>query len=150
MINSQVRRRIMGHLGAILFNIGIFGLILCFAAAITGLLWIVIFLFVICFAFISVVCTLGLALTDAGFRNFLSGAFKISTNEKFLLLLEQLVKAFPWVAAITGILLVASAIFLFFDKDNPSSKSRLIALSVFAVIFIVAIIVVPIVLGGRA
>ena len=150
MINSQVRRRIMGHLGAILFNIGIFGLILCFAAAITGLLWIVIFLFVICFAFISVVCTLGLALTDAGFRNFLSGAFKISTNEKFLLLLEQLVKAFPWVAAITGILLVASAIFLIFDKNNKSSRDRLIVLCIMAILLIVAIIVVPIVLGGRA
>ena len=150
MINSQVRRRIMGHLGAILFNIGIFGLILCFAAAITGLLWIVIFLFVICFAFISVVCTLGLALTDAGFRNFLSGAFKISTNEKFLLLLEQLVKAFPWVAAITGILLVASAIFLIFDKNNKSSRDRLIVLCIMAILLIIAIIVVPIVLGGRA
>ena len=150
MINSQVRRRIMGHLGAILFNIGIFGLILCFAAAITGLLWIVIFLFVICFAFISVVCTLGLALTDAGFRNFLSGAFKVSTNEKFLLLLEQLVKAFPWVAAITGILLVASAIFLIFDKNNKSSRDRLIVLCIMAILLIVAIIVVPIVLGGRA
>ena len=150
MINNQIRQRFMGHLGAILFNLGIFGLILCFSAAITGLLWVVIFLFVICFAFISVVCTLGLALTDAGFRNFLSGAFKISTNEKFLLLLEQLVKAFPWVAAITGILLVASAIFLIFDKNNKSSRDRLIVLCIMAILLIVAIIVVPIVLGGRA
>ena len=150
MTNSQARQRVMGHLGSILFNIGIFGVVLCYSAALTGIIWAIIFLFVVAFAFCSIVCSFGMFLLNETYRNFLSGAFKLSTNEKFLTFLVEMIKYFPWIAAITGIVLIASGIFLFFDKNNPSSKGRLIALCVFAVIFIVAIIVIPLVTGGKA
>lgn len=144
MNKKEMLKQYSGHLGAILFNIGIVGILICLSALASGVFWIVLFLFFVTFAFCSVVLTAGLSLTNAGFRSFLSNTFNLLLNQGVVDFFEVLIRYFPVIASIVGVVLSLSLVFLIFDRKNPKSKNRLIALYVLIALFIVGIIIIVI------
>lgn len=142
MNKKEILKQYSGHLGAIFFNIGIVGLLICLSALASGILWAILFVTFICFAFCSIVLTIGLALTNAGFRSFLSNTFNLLLNQGIADFFNILIKYFPIIAAVVGIVLCLALVFLIFDRQNPKSKNRLIALYVLIGLFILGLIII--------
>ena len=147
MNRNEIFRQYLGHFGSIFFNIGIAGVVLALACIASGVLWIVALLFFLCFTFISVVFTLGTVLTFENYRKFLSNTKDLLFNQGLVDVMEKMMQAFPYIAAVTAAALIASFILLLPDRQNTKSKTRLIVLGVMFALLIALVIVVLI--SGR-
>lgn len=130
------------HLGSILFNLSIVGLLFVIGFTFMPILWLLLLFLLAVFGLLAIAFSGGIALASETFLQFMSGSFSLLLSEEATGSIETLLNYTPLVATITGILIALSALFLLLDRKSKKSQNRLIALIVFAVIFVVLVIVI--------
>lgn len=129
-----------GHLGTILSNMSVFGLIVSIALLAVPLLWGLLGILLVLILMVVTVFSFGTIWISENNRQFIGNIFNQLSFEKSTELLKTFVNYLPLIAGITCGLTVLSLIFLYFDKKNIKSKKRFnlnfVILVLLAIVFV--------------
>lgn len=129
-----------GHLGTILSNMSVFGLVVSIALLAVPLLWGLLGILLIFILMALTLFTFGTIWVSESNRQFIGNIFNQLSFEKSTELLNTFVNYLPLIAGITCGLTVLSLILLYFDKKNIKSKKRFnlnfVILALIAIVFV--------------
>lgn len=129
-----------GHLGTILSNMSIFGLVVSIALLAVPLLWGLLGILLIFILMVLTLFTFGTIWISENNRQIIGNIFNQLSFEKSTELLKTFVNYLPLVAGIACGLTVLSLVFLYFDRKNFKSKKRFnlnfVILALLAIVFV--------------
>ena len=130
MTNKALTRRYLAHLGVILMNFGIVGIIYSTGVIFSGFFY---FLFYLLMLMLGIL-TLGLVLLAPEYRAFFTGTNQMSDT------ITNLYNSLQYVLPIVFIFMIVSLIFMLMDRKWEKSKPRIIVGIIFLSILVIVTI----------